>query len=48
MWPPKSQDMNPCNYCLWGTLKDKVYVNNPHSLQELKDNIQQHTANIQR
>jgi len=40
--------MNPRNYCLWGALKDKVYVNNPHSLHELKDNIQQDTANIQR
>jgi len=29
-------------------LKDKVYVNKSYSLHELKDNIQQHTADIQR
>ena len=36
MWPPTSQDLNLCIYYLWGRLKDTVYVNNPHSLQEIK------------
>jgi hypothetical protein len=34
MWPACLPSLNPC--VLWGTLKDKVYVNNSNSLQELK------------
>ena len=26
-------------FYLWGNLKNKVYQNNPHTLEELKDNI---------
>jgi hypothetical protein len=41
LWPPRSPDLNLCDFYLWGKLKDKVYVNNPHThtLDELKDNI---------
>jgi hypothetical protein len=39
LWPPWSPDLNPCDFYLWGKLKDKVYVNNPHTPDELKDNI---------
>jgi hypothetical protein len=39
MWPPRSPDLNPCDFYLWGTLKEKVYINNPHSLEELQANI---------
>jgi hypothetical protein len=31
-----------------GDTKDRVYVNNPHSLQEKKDSIESETANISR
>jgi hypothetical protein len=31
LWPPQSPDLNPCDFYLWGKLKDKVYVNNPHT-----------------
>lgn len=46
LWPPRSPDLNPCDYYLWGTLKDRVYVNSPHSLQELKENIQREIADV--
>jgi hypothetical protein len=36
LWPPRSSDLNPCDLHLWGTLKEKVHVNNPLSLEELK------------
>jgi hypothetical protein len=35
-WPPYSTDLNPCDYCLWGYLKDNVYRNNPHTVHEMK------------
>jgi len=39
LWPSRSLDLNTCNYYLWGTLKDRAYMNNPHQLQELKEDI---------
>jgi hypothetical protein len=39
LWPPRSPDLNTRNYYLLGTLKDRVYMNNPHQLQEVKDYI---------
>jgi len=28
LWPPRFPYLNLCNYYLWRTLKDRVYVNN--------------------
>ncbi|GBO07358.1 hypothetical protein AVEN_34531-1 [Araneus ventricosus] len=28
-WPPYSPDLTPCDYFLWGTLKDIVYPSIP-------------------
>jgi hypothetical protein len=39
IWPPRSPDLNPCDYSLWGYLKSKVYNPRPKNLQELKENI---------
>jgi hypothetical protein len=41
LWPARSPDLNPCDFYLWGTLKDAIYVNNSHSLGELKEYIRQ-------
>jgi hypothetical protein len=38
-WPPRSCDLTPLDYFLWGYVKGKVYANNPQTIQELKDNI---------
>ena len=35
-WPPRSPDLTAPDLCLWGYLKDKVYVNQPRIIQELK------------
>jgi hypothetical protein len=39
MWPARSPDLNPCDFLLWGFLKDKVYNINPRTEEELKENI---------
>ena len=39
LWPPRSPDLPLCDFYLWGTLKQKVYANNPHNLDQLKENI---------
>ena len=36
---PRSPDLSSCDFYLWGTLKQKVYANNPHNLDQLKENI---------
>lgn len=39
-WPARSCDLTPCDFFLWGFVKSKVYVNNPETIQQLKDEIQ--------
>jgi len=38
-WPPYSPDLNPCDFWLWGFLKDAVYKKQPKSVNELKNAI---------
>jgi hypothetical protein len=39
-WPPRSPDATPCNFFLWGYVKDQVSVPPlPASIQELKVRI---------
>ncbi|GBM82609.1 hypothetical protein AVEN_255413-1 [Araneus ventricosus] len=45
-WPPRSPDLNPCGFWLWGYLKDVVYEGPIPSLAELKNRITQHIHNI--
>ena len=36
LWPPRSSDLTPLDFFLWGTLKDAVYRRTPSSIEELK------------
>ncbi|GBM56427.1 hypothetical protein AVEN_56112-1 [Araneus ventricosus] len=45
-WPPRSPDFNPCDFWLWGYLKDIVHGGPIASLAELKNRITQHIHNI--
>lgn len=38
-WPPRSCDLTPLDFFLWGYIKEKVYSNNPQTLEALKENI---------
>jgi hypothetical protein len=46
LWPPRSPDLFPPNFFLWGALKGKVYVNKPRTRQELETNIWREVAGI--
>ena len=46
MWPPRSPDLNPCDFFLWGYLKSKVYNPLPKTLDDLKGNIEKEVRNI--
>ena len=34
-WPPRSPDLTPPDFFLWGFVKDRVYSTNPQSVEEL-------------
>ena len=40
-WPAQSPDLILCDFYLWDTMKSKVFANNPHSFEVLKQNIRQ-------
>ena len=39
IWPPRSLDLNPCDFCIWGYLKDLVYRGSLIALGDEKDSI---------
>ena len=38
-WPPRSCDLTPLDFFLWGYVKDKVYPDAPQLIQELREKI---------
>ena len=38
-WPPRSPDLTPLDFFLWGHVKTIVYATNPRSLEDLKAKI---------
>lgn len=38
-WPPRSPDLTPCDFFLWGYLKDKVFSRPPENIEELRQRI---------
>ncbi|GFV66821.1 putative DD41D transposase [Trichonephila clavipes] len=46
-WPPRSCDLTPLDYFLWGYVKSLVYADKPQTLDNLEDNIRRVIADIQ-
>ena len=40
-WPPRSPDLTPCDYFMWGFLKSKVHKTKLTTIQVLKSRIQE-------
>ena len=38
-WPPRSPDLTPLDFFLWGHLQSKVYVTPPRDLDDLEARI---------
>lgn len=38
-WPARSPDLTPLDFFLWGHLKNKIYVTEPESLEDLRHRI---------
>ncbi|GFT94889.1 putative LOC100569746 [Trichonephila clavipes] len=45
-WPPRSCDLTPLDYFLWGYVKSLVYADKPQTLDHLEDNIRPVIADI--
>ncbi|KFM74594.1 hypothetical protein X975_20604, partial [Stegodyphus mimosarum] len=45
-WPPRSPDLNPCDFWLWGYLKNVVYSGRIANLADLKTSIMHHIHSI--
>ncbi|GFS75825.1 uncharacterized protein TNCV_4665021 [Trichonephila clavipes] len=45
-WPPRSCDLTPLDYFLWGNVKSLVYADKPQTLDHLEDNIRRVIADI--
>ncbi|GFX95952.1 uncharacterized protein TNCV_2085321 [Trichonephila clavipes] len=45
-WSPRSPDLNPCDFRLWGYLKNLVYRGRLITLADLKDSITLHVRSI--
>ncbi|GFT33613.1 DUF4817 domain-containing protein [Trichonephila clavipes] len=43
---PRSLDLTPADFWLWGYLKSRVYLSGPSSLSELKDTIRREVSSI--
>lgn len=46
-WPPRSCDLTPCDFFLWGFVKSQVYANKPQTIPELKAEIQRVIGEIE-
>lgn len=47
-WPSRSPDLTSPDFFLWGYLKERVYVNKPETMQELKENIRHEIRELNR
>ncbi|GFV21986.1 transposable element Tc3 transposase [Trichonephila clavipes] len=45
-WPPRSCDLTPLDYFLWGYVKSLVYADKPQTLDHLEHNIRRVIADM--
>ena len=45
-WPPRSCDLKPLDYFLWGYIKSMVCANKPATIVELRTNIEREIAAV--
>ena len=45
-WPPRSPDLTPCDFFLWGFVKGNVFTTPPPSIEDLRDRVVNELANL--
>ena len=48
IWPPRSPDLSPPDFFFWGVMKNSVYSNNPHVIDDFKMAITEYIWNVDR
>ena len=43
-WPPRSPDLTPLDFYMWGYVKSLVYVDRPQTLEELRERVREEWA----
>ena len=46
-WPPRSPDLNSCDFFLWGAIKEKVYFDHIETVEDLEDQIEAAFASVE-
>ena len=46
IWPPRSPDLNPLDFFLWGYMKEEIHRAQPGSITEVKQLIEKFMASI--
>ena len=46
IWPPRSPDLNPLDFFLWGYMKEEIHRAQPGSITEIKQLIENFMASI--
>lgn len=46
LWPPRSPDLTPCDFFLWGYIKNIVYSQKIRDLNHLKNRINEAMTTI--
>ena len=46
LWPPRSPDLTPCDFFLWGYIKNNVYSQKIRALNHLKNRINEAMTTI--
>ena len=46
LWPPRSPDLTPLDFFVWGYIKDKVFRRGPTSIAQLKQYVTEAIAEI--
>jgi hypothetical protein len=39
-WPPRSPDLNPCDFFLWGYIKSLVYATQINTIEKLRERVE--------
>lgn len=47
-WPARSPDLTPCDFFLWGYMKQKVFKTPPENLDDLRGRIEREFENLRR
>lgn len=47
-WPARSCDLTPCDFFLWGLLKDRVFATGPRTLPDLRTAIEEEFETLRR